>query len=184
MPRPRELPDRARVVVVGGGGADVDRLPPRPAGRARRRPARPRRAHERLDVPLGGSRRAAALVGLADADDDGQRRALPAPGRGDGHRSGMRAVRRHPPGLHARARAGARPPRGVGADLRAGAGADLAARGAGALPADADGVRAASYLPSDGYLDPSQLTYALADGARSGGVRIFTHTRVTGIGVR
>jgi 4-methylaminobutanoate oxidase (formaldehyde-forming) len=47
-----------------------------------------------------------------------------------------------------------------------------------------DGVRAASYLPTDGYLDPSQLTYALADGARRGGARIFTHTRVHGIDVR
>jgi glycine cleavage system aminomethyltransferase T/glycine/D-amino acid oxidase-like deaminating enzyme len=47
-----------------------------------------------------------------------------------------------------------------------------------------DGVRAASYLPTDGYLDPSQLTYALADGARRGGVKIFTHTRVNAIDVR
>jgi 4-methylaminobutanoate oxidase (formaldehyde-forming) len=46
-----------------------------------------------------------------------------------------------------------------------------------------DGVRVASFLPTDGYLDPSQLTYALAEGAREGGVRIFTHTRVTGIDV-
>jgi 4-methylaminobutanoate oxidase (formaldehyde-forming) len=46
-----------------------------------------------------------------------------------------------------------------------------------------DGVRCASYLPTDGYLDPSQLTYALAEGAREGGVRIFTHTRVSGIEV-
>jgi glycine cleavage system aminomethyltransferase T/glycine/D-amino acid oxidase-like deaminating enzyme len=44
-----------------------------------------------------------------------------------------------------------------------------------------EGVRCASYLPSDGYLDPSLLTTALADGARQGGCRIFTHTRVTGI---
>jgi glycine cleavage system aminomethyltransferase T/glycine/D-amino acid oxidase-like deaminating enzyme len=48
---------------------------------------------------------------------------------------------------------------------------------------DADGVLGATYLPTDGYLDPSQLTYALADGARRGGVRIFTSTRVTGIDV-
>jgi glycine cleavage system T protein len=47
-----------------------------------------------------------------------------------------------------------------------------------------DGVRAASYLPTDGYLDPSQLTYALAGGARAGGVQIFTHTRVNAIEVR
>jgi hypothetical protein len=46
-----------------------------------------------------------------------------------------------------------------------------------------DGVRCGSYLATDGYLDPSQLTYALAAGAREGGVQIFTHTRVTGIDV-
>ncbi len=44
-----------------------------------------------------------------------------------------------------------------------------------------EGVRCASYLPSDGYLDPSLLTTALVDGAREGGCRVFTHTRVTGI---
>src|ERR1700736_5235046 len=38
-----------------------------------------------------------------------------------------------------------------------------------------DGVRAASYLASDGYLDPSQLTYALAEGARAGGCRVYTN---------
>ena len=46
-----------------------------------------------------------------------------------------------------------------------------------------DGVRCGSYLSSDGYLDPSLLTSALADGARAGGCRIFTHTRVTGVDV-
>ena len=44
-----------------------------------------------------------------------------------------------------------------------------------------DGVLGAAWLPTDGYLDPSQLTFALAEGAREGGVRIFTSTRVTGI---
>jgi glycine cleavage system aminomethyltransferase T/glycine/D-amino acid oxidase-like deaminating enzyme len=46
-----------------------------------------------------------------------------------------------------------------------------------------EGVRCASYLPSDGYLDPSLLTGALVQGARDGGCRVFTHTRVTGIDV-
>ncbi len=46
-----------------------------------------------------------------------------------------------------------------------------------------DGVRCASYLDTDGYLDPSRLTYALAEGARAGGCQVFTHTRVTGIEV-
>ena len=44
-----------------------------------------------------------------------------------------------------------------------------------------DGVRCASYLPTDGYLDPSLLTYALIEGARAGGVQVFTHTRVDDI---
>ncbi len=47
-----------------------------------------------------------------------------------------------------------------------------------------DGVLGAAWLPTDGYIDPAQLTYALADGARRGGCRIFTSTRVTGIEVR
>jgi glycine cleavage system aminomethyltransferase T/glycine/D-amino acid oxidase-like deaminating enzyme len=46
-----------------------------------------------------------------------------------------------------------------------------------------DGVRCGSFLATDGYLDPSLLTTALADGARAGGARIFTHTRVTAIDV-
>jgi glycine cleavage system aminomethyltransferase T/glycine/D-amino acid oxidase-like deaminating enzyme len=48
----------------------------------------------------------------------------------------------------------------------------------------AEGVLGAAWLPTDGYIDPAQLTYALADGARRGGCRIFTETRVTGIEVR
>jgi 4-methylaminobutanoate oxidase (formaldehyde-forming) len=46
-----------------------------------------------------------------------------------------------------------------------------------------EGVRCASYLATDGYLDPSLLTTALVDGARAGGCRVFTHTRVTAIDV-
>ena len=46
-----------------------------------------------------------------------------------------------------------------------------------------EGVRCASYLPTDGYLDPSLLTMALAESARAGGCRIYTHTRVTGVEV-
>jgi glycine cleavage system aminomethyltransferase T/glycine/D-amino acid oxidase-like deaminating enzyme len=47
-----------------------------------------------------------------------------------------------------------------------------------------EGVLGAAWLPTDGYVDPAQLTYALADGARQGGCRIFTETRVTGIEVQ
>jgi glycine/D-amino acid oxidase-like deaminating enzyme len=51
-------------------------------------------------------------------------------------------------------------------------------------PMSTDGVLAAAYLPYDGYLDPSQLTFALADGARLLGAEIETRTTVTGIEVR
>jgi glycine cleavage system aminomethyltransferase T/glycine/D-amino acid oxidase-like deaminating enzyme len=46
-----------------------------------------------------------------------------------------------------------------------------------------EGVRCASYLPTDGYLDPSLLTMALIEGAREGGCRVYTHTRVDAIDV-
>ena len=50
-------------------------------------------------------------------------------------------------------------------------------------PMSIEGVRGAAYLPTDGYIDPSQLTFALAEGARRGGAEIETNTRVTGIEV-
>jgi 4-methylaminobutanoate oxidase (formaldehyde-forming) len=50
-------------------------------------------------------------------------------------------------------------------------------------PMSTDGVLGAAFLPSDGYIDPSQLTFALAEGARRRGAEIATHTRVTGIRV-
>lgn len=46
---------------------------------------------------------------------------------------------------------------------------------------DTAGVLGAAYLPTDGFLDPSQLCYALAAGARRMGVQIYTHTRVLDI---
>jgi glycine cleavage system aminomethyltransferase T/glycine/D-amino acid oxidase-like deaminating enzyme len=47
-----------------------------------------------------------------------------------------------------------------------------------------EGVLGAAWLPQDGYLDPSQLTFALADGARRYGAEIVTRTRVSGITLR
>jgi glycine cleavage system aminomethyltransferase T/glycine/D-amino acid oxidase-like deaminating enzyme len=46
-------------------------------------------------------------------------------------------------------------------------------------PMSVQGVLGAAYLPTDGYVDPSQLTFALAEGARRRGAEIATHTRVT-----
>jgi len=50
-------------------------------------------------------------------------------------------------------------------------------------PMTTDGVLGAAYLPTDGYIDPSQLTFALAEGARRRGAEIYQQTRVTGITV-
>ncbi len=50
-------------------------------------------------------------------------------------------------------------------------------------PMSTEGVLGAAFLPTDGYIDPSQLTFALAEGARRRGAEIATNTRVTGIGV-
>ncbi len=50
-------------------------------------------------------------------------------------------------------------------------------------PMSVEGVLGAAYLPTDGYVDPSQLTFALAEGARRGGAEIARHTRVTAIEV-
>ena len=41
-------------------------------------------------------------------------------------------------------------------------------------PMSTDGVLGAAYLPTDGYIDPSQLTFALAEGARRRGAEIDT----------
>jgi glycine cleavage system aminomethyltransferase T/glycine/D-amino acid oxidase-like deaminating enzyme len=50
-------------------------------------------------------------------------------------------------------------------------------------PMTTDGVLGAAFLPTDGYIDPSQLTLALAEGARRRGAEVNTSTRVTGISV-
>jgi 4-methylaminobutanoate oxidase (formaldehyde-forming) len=50
-------------------------------------------------------------------------------------------------------------------------------------PMSTEGVLGAAYLSTDGYIDPSQLTFALAEGGRRGGAEIATHARVTGIRV-
>jgi 4-methylaminobutanoate oxidase (formaldehyde-forming) len=48
-------------------------------------------------------------------------------------------------------------------------------------PMSTDGVLGAAYLSTDGYIDPSQLTFALVEGARRRGAEICEDTRVTAI---
>ena len=50
-------------------------------------------------------------------------------------------------------------------------------------PISVEGVLGAAHIPTDGYIDPSQLTFALAEGARRHGAELHINTRVTGIGV-
>ena len=49
---------------------------------------------------------------------------------------------------------------------------------------DSTGVQGAAFIPTDGHLDPSNLTLALAEGARRRGAEIRTNTRVTAIDVQ
>src|SRR5512136_2142384 len=46
------------------------------------------------------------------------------------------------------------------------------------------GIVGAAFLPTDGQIDPSGVTYALSKGARDRGATIHTETRVTGIKLR
>jgi 4-methylaminobutanoate oxidase (formaldehyde-forming) len=48
---------------------------------------------------------------------------------------------------------------------------------------DPEGVEGAAYLPTDGYVDPNGLTFALAEGAKRRGATIWTNARVIGIDV-
>ena len=50
-------------------------------------------------------------------------------------------------------------------------------------PMTTEGVHGAAFLPTDGYIDPSQLTFALAEGARRLGAEVSTSTRVTAIAI-
>jgi 4-methylaminobutanoate oxidase (formaldehyde-forming) len=50
-------------------------------------------------------------------------------------------------------------------------------------PMSIDGVLGAAHLPTDGYIDPSQLTFALIEGAKRRGAEVCEDTRVTGIEV-
>jgi dimethylglycine dehydrogenase len=44
-----------------------------------------------------------------------------------------------------------------------------------------EGLYGAAWTPDDGYIDPTMMTNALAQGARNGGAHVARHTRVTNV---
>jgi glycine cleavage system aminomethyltransferase T/glycine/D-amino acid oxidase-like deaminating enzyme len=179
MPRPRELPDRARVVVVGGGvgGTAI-------AFHLARLGERDVVLLERSELTSGSTFHSAGLVGQLRSsvsltrlmmDSVALYRTLDC---GWVECGGLRlACTREREEELDRQVAWART---FGLPLARVTAAEAVERFPLMVP---DSVRAASYLPTDGYLDPSQLTFALAAGAREGGARTFTNTRVTAIRV-
>jgi glycine cleavage system aminomethyltransferase T/glycine/D-amino acid oxidase-like deaminating enzyme len=181
LPRPRELPDRARVVIVGGGvgGTSI-------AYHLAALGERDVVLVDRAELTSGSTFHSAGLVGqlrgsvsltrmMMDSVEL-YRRLGDACGWVECGGLRLACTDEREQELH----------RQVGWSRTFGLPLELlsADEAAALFPLmSTDGVRAASYLPTDGYLDPSQLTYALAEGAREGGCRIYTHTRVTGIDV-
>jgi glycine cleavage system aminomethyltransferase T/glycine/D-amino acid oxidase-like deaminating enzyme len=181
LPRPRELPGRARVVIVGGGVSGTS-IAYHLAALGERDVV----LVDRAELTSGSTFHSAGLVGQLRGSVSLTRMMMDSVALyrrlGDAcgwvECGGLRlaCTPEREQELH----------RQVGWSRTFGLPLELlsAAEAAELFPLMAtDGVRAASFLPTDGYLDPSQLTYALADGAREGGCRIFTHTRVTGIDV-
>jgi glycine cleavage system aminomethyltransferase T/glycine/D-amino acid oxidase-like deaminating enzyme len=181
LPRPREVPDRARVVIIGGGvggtsiGYHLAALGERDVVLV-----------DRAELTSGSTFHSAGLVGQLRGSVSLTRMMMDSVELyrrlGDAcgwvECGGLRLAcsEEREQELH----------RQVGWSRTFGLPLELlsADEAASLFPLmSTEGVRAASYLPTDGYLDPSQLTYALAEGARSGGCRVSTHTRVTGIDV-
>ena len=169
MPRPRELPERARVVIVGGGvgGTSI-------AYHLAQLGERDVVLVDRAELTSGSTFHSAGLVGQLRGSVSLTRMMMDSVAlyRHLGEACGwvecgglrLACTPEREEELH----------RQVGWSRTFGLALELlsADEAAALFPLmSTDGVRAASYLPTDGYLDPSQLTYALAEGAREGGCR-------------
>src|SRR4249919_3536097 len=185
MPRPRELPDRARIVIVGGGvgGTSI-------AYHLAELGERDVLLLDRAELTSGSTFHSAGLVGqlrgsvsltkmmmysvelyrrLADESEFDP---------GWTECGGIRLASSEERMEELRRQAGWAKTFGLPLELIS---ADEAREMFPLM--STDGVLGAAWLPTDGYLDPSQLTFALADGARQGGCSVFTNTRVVGIDV-
>ena len=149
-----------------------DPLLARAARVGRRRPRRAGGADERVDIPLRRARRPAALVALADEDDDGERRALSdTRGRG-GARDRLARGRLAAPRVVRGADGGDLTSGGVGKDVRPPARPDLGRRGARALSADVDRPRARRRVPAHRRLrrpEPAHVCARRGGAAARGG---------------
>jgi glycine cleavage system aminomethyltransferase T/glycine/D-amino acid oxidase-like deaminating enzyme len=176
MPRPRELPDRARVVIVGGGvgGTSI-------AYHLAQLGERDVVLVDRAELTSGSTFHSAGLVGQLRSSVSLTTMMMHSvdvyrqvPGWMEVGSLRLASTKERMEEL-ARQAAWAQT-FGLPLELVS------AAEAAELFPLmSTDGVLGAAYLPTDGYLDPSQLTYWFAEQAREGGCRIFTHTRVTGI---
>jgi 4-methylaminobutanoate oxidase (formaldehyde-forming) len=176
------LPDRARIVIVGGGvgGAGV-------AYHLAERGERDVLLVERAELTSGSTFHSAGLVGQLRSDPVLTRmnvysaqlyaeleRTEHAPGWVP---SGSLRLASSPARLEEiRRQAGWAQRSGLPLELLS------AAEGARLFPLmSTEGVLGAAFTPTDGHVDPARLCYALAAGARAGGVTIAQRTRVTGI---
>ncbi len=177
-----DLPDRARVVIIGGGvgGASV-------AHHLAERGETDVLLVERSELTSGSTFHSAGLVGQLRADPALTRmnvhsvelyRKLEAGEQAPGWvESGSIKLASSPERLvEIRRQHGWAQRAGLPLDLIS---ADEARE---LFPLiSTDGVLGAAYTPTDGQVDPARLCYALAATARAAGVRIAQHTRVIGI---
>ena len=172
---------RARAVVIGGGVRGLlDPLLARSARLEGRRalPSGPISPAARHSTPPASSDSCAGSLSLTRMMMCFRR---PVPGArirsGPRDGAGTRSARCALPRLGG-ADGGDLPPGRLGEDVWATARADLCGARPRALPADFHRrCFGAAFLPMDGYIDPSQLTFALAEGARRRGAEIHTQTR-------
>ena len=170
----RELPGSARCVIIGGGvgGTSI-------AYHLAKLGWKDVVLVERNELTSGSTFHSAGLVGQLRSTVSLTKMMQYSVGLyGDlaelGEDRGWHRVRRHPAGLQRSAEGGTAPPGRVGEELRAPDRADLRQGGA-ATCSHRCAPRAwwaRAFLPTDGYLDPSQLTFALAEGARLRGAEI------------